>query len=223
MIYITADRFFGVLLNIRYPIYWNIKKTKLLLLGNATVTVGVIIALSIKYTIQPFFFCRFFTLYVQAALNFAVLFLFIITYTFIFHRYSRSGRVDHSSREPQGGLRKKLRTSKLYLYFLLMVSFILLCVVPNIYFLVCRGKRLDEQPSEPQRHDADSVSGVVSHWFVHLYISESVGAKGVAECCATLLLLKMNSAGIFDILWKDFNWTVLLKKRQLQTKINNFY
>ena len=142
MIYITADRFFGVLLNIRYPIYWNIKKTKLLLLGNATVTVGVIIALSIKYTIQPFFFCRFFTLYVQAALNFAVLFLFIITYTFIFHRYSRSGRVYHSSRETQIRLRKKLRTSKFYLYFLLMVSFILLCVVPNMYFWFAVGRGL---------------------------------------------------------------------------------
>ena len=90
MIYITADRFFAVLLNMKYPIYWNVKKTKFLLLANAAVAVGVIAGLSIQYSIQPFRFGRIFTMYVHSTLNCVVLLLFVATYSFVFYKYSNS-------------------------------------------------------------------------------------------------------------------------------------
>lgn len=87
---ITADRFFAVLLNMKYPIYWDVEKTKFLLLGNAAVAVGVIAGLSIQYSIEPFLFGRIFTMYVRSTLNFVVLFLFVATYSFIFYQSSNS-------------------------------------------------------------------------------------------------------------------------------------
>ena len=137
MIYITADRFFTVLLNMKYPIYWDVKKTKFLLFGNAAAAVGVIAGLSIQYSIEPFLFGRIFTMYVHSTLNCVVLLLFVATYSFIFYQYSQSQHLrsaQPTDGQHEGGLCTKLMSSKFYLYFLLLLSFILLCVVPNIYF-----------------------------------------------------------------------------------------
>ena len=58
MIYITADRFFGVLLNIKYPVYWSTKRTKILIFCTSCLIVALIIALTVTYRYYPFNYTR---------------------------------------------------------------------------------------------------------------------------------------------------------------------
>ena len=138
MFYITADRFFGVMLNIKYPLYWSVKKTKVLLLSTALLISIGIVALTVTYKYRPFHYTRIFTLYVHSVLNVAFLLLSISTYAYIFYKYTTRhvASSDQSNDDMRSrGVCAKLCKSKFYITFLLLISFLLFMVIPNIYFL----------------------------------------------------------------------------------------
>ena len=169
MIYITADRFFGVLLNIKYPIYWDTKKTKILLYINSCTIVVFTVVLTVIYGFIPFNYTCLFTLYVHSVFNVIVLLLCFTTYSYIFYRYTRrqvhpinqSAAEEGRSCGPCG----KFGRSKFHLTFLLIASFLLLCVVPNMILWFVDGSN---------NFNSDMVEDVVQVFYVVSFLVDAM-------------------------------------------------
>ena len=142
MIFITVDRLLNVFLNARYRIYCNQRKAKCLLA--ITWLIGFITCLSVslihyftEYGWEAFFF-RYF--YPTVELSFII--LAIVTYLFIFKQYQKSLRIPS-----HGGSRKNqhdkqhesavqvFRMSRFYVSILLITSFIIFMLIPDLVYL----------------------------------------------------------------------------------------
>ena len=134
MMFITMDRLLGVLLNIKYPIYWSKRKTKYLLLTTWIIVVIACVVVSTIYKLTKFDYKVFFTTYIHSILNFNFILLVLFTYTYIFHQYTRSVSRIQVTRHQSACSR--LFHSKFYVSFLLIVSFLIFMVIPNIFYLI---------------------------------------------------------------------------------------
>lgn len=95
MIFITFDRLLELLLNIRYPVYWNEEKTKLLLLCTwlfgACISITVCCLSGIRtvaFDWEKYFFTFFFP-----SIEIIFVVLAIATYTFIFRKFKKTRQV----------------------------------------------------------------------------------------------------------------------------------
>ena len=90
MVGITVDRFLNILLHVRYPVYWNISKSKRL--TTFTWISGIIICscVSLTHKFCMFQWENFFFLYVYSIIDLVFIVLGMLTYALIFLKYRRS-------------------------------------------------------------------------------------------------------------------------------------
>lgn len=156
MVYICLDKLMDIVLNIKYNVYWNKQRAKKLLV--ATWFIGCLIWLSLsvstyythkhatdltgKCTKRDFYTEKFVGYFYP---TFDVLFFIVasISYGFIFHKFKQTrllpAQISFSkatnSRTSVSSF-KAFRQSRFYIPVLLVLTFILLVVVPDIINLV---------------------------------------------------------------------------------------
>ena len=140
MIYITIDRLLDILLNIRYPIYWNEKKTKYLLFGTWVAGVLLCLVVSLLHALTGYDYDDAFSTYFYPTFDFTFLIISIITYAFIFNKYKKT-RVPPSSiqgdipRSQQPSAFKIFQRSRFFTMFLLITTFIIFVIIPDLIYL----------------------------------------------------------------------------------------
>ena len=137
MIFITFDRLLEILLNIKYPLYWNVCKSKYLILSTWLTSAVVCIICLVSYTIDGFDYYPY-VWYVYLSADFIFVFTALITYIFIFRKY-RQTRV-HPSRNisNQRGIFHVFRKSRFYISVLLITSFLCFKVTADFLFFFAR-------------------------------------------------------------------------------------
>jgi hypothetical protein len=138
MFYITGDRLLHVILNVKYPVYWSVGKTKRLLICTWTFCLAMSTSLTLVHHVtynEHKTHLRFFYHYIRPAL-FIIYGLFaIVTYTSMFLQYARSQR---NTNAPQSSLFNIFINSRFFVSVLLIGSCMLLAVIPELILLILK-------------------------------------------------------------------------------------
>ena len=139
MIYISIDRLLDVKLNIRYPLFWNEKKTKYLLIVTWLVNISISIVIIIIHGYAKMNISLSITMPIFITFDFFFTLLAFITYGYLFEKYRRT-RVPpiHNTTQPKLSVFRVFRNSKFYVSALLIITFLSFTVVPDMimFYLV---------------------------------------------------------------------------------------
>lgn len=141
MIYLTVHKLLEIELSIRYPLYWDERKAKYLLISTwifAFISCATVSALHNIFDFQwqdPFF------KYFYVPIEFAFIILALTTYGFIFFKYRQSqlkmpgGMVTTQSYRRRRSTVEIFQQSRFSAVLLLIVTFLFFMVVPDIVYL----------------------------------------------------------------------------------------
>lgn len=157
MIYIVADRFMDIYLNIKYPTYWSLRKTRYLLRATWTLAFLFGICACVLYKLDGYDLTENFSKYFTPVIDITFVMISIATYTFIFSKFKQtrlspsnlntnwmeedeSMRQTASSASSSPGTSQTSKTdfcgvfrrSKFYISVLLISSFVIFIVVPDL-------------------------------------------------------------------------------------------
>ena len=139
MIYLTLDRLLLIVLNIRYPIYWN--ETKTIWLLRITWLFGILLAILIclltRYT--HYIWEDTFYTYCYPALEILFLVTATFTYVFIFRAFVRSRfnpTQSQGTNIPRPSMFQIFRKSRFRISLLLMFTFLMFMVLPDLLYLI---------------------------------------------------------------------------------------
>ena len=161
MVGITVDRLLNILLHLRYPMYFNISKSKRL--ATFTWIIGIIICscVSLTYKYCMFHWENFFFLYVYPIIDLVFIILGMLTYALIFQKYRRSyvlqKQVVQPSRlkifqrasykdapeEPKSIFEVFIK-SQFFIPVILILVFIIFVTIPDLVYLFCGMNAHDE-------------------------------------------------------------------------------
>lgn len=150
MVYITLDKLFEVKLNIKYPIYMNERRAKYLMIVTWIACLGFGSFVCIWFHTVKNKLEEPFVKYVYPTLDIGYLVLASVSYVIIFQKFKESRSAPLRHRLNKG---KKLNTfqvfrkSNFYVSGLLIASFILLMVIPDLVYLVIgilKAEKTDE-------------------------------------------------------------------------------
>ena len=138
MVYLTFDRLMDVALNIKYPIYWNEKKAKYLLMTTWLIGFLTCLSVSLCYRFLDFSWEDAFFKFFYPPIEFAFIILALATYGFIFLRYRKSrinfpGSIMVHTHQPS--TMQIFRKSRFYISLLLIVTFLVFMVAPDLTYL----------------------------------------------------------------------------------------
>ena len=167
MILITADRLAATILHMKYPLYWDKGKAMNAVIGTWTVAIVTCIAVSIAYKFTKFNFKKIFTNYVHSIFIFSFMLFVVYTYSYIFHKYKQSRRRPSVYTQNNGRLQSVCGifcNSKFYITILLVGTFILFMVVPNLIYLFCDLSR---------SYDTHTVKDIVKIFYQFSFLSDA--------------------------------------------------
>lgn len=165
MIYITLDKLLEITLNIRYPIYWNSKKAKCLIIATWIFCILLGVFVSIYSYMKGVFLEAVFVKYVYPVLDIGYLTLACVTYVFIFRKFKRSQAAPIKLRRASVFHQPQLTNCQVFLNsnfrvpVLLITTFLFLVVIPDLIYLfvgIVMKKRSD---------------GVVAYCFISILLS----------------------------------------------------
>ena len=143
MLYIILDRLLSIVLHMRYRVYCTSTSIKCVLI--TTWFVGGVMILTVSVARYKFNFDweTIFYIYFYPTLAFAIILVTFVTYSFIFSKYKKSYITHRTRRSIQSGQSKKttvssftlFRKSKFYIPALLVGTFIVFMVVPDLVML----------------------------------------------------------------------------------------
>ena len=138
MIMITVDRFLEIYLNIKYSIYWSVRKTNVVLIVALLMCCLLFIPLFIVHLRSATAFRKLVTYYIFPTLSLVFLIVFSFSYFYIIKQVLR-----HRKKTKQ--IQKQLRTNntnlhckqlnirfRLFVPTLVIITFILFMICPNI-------------------------------------------------------------------------------------------
>ena len=139
MVYITLDRLLNILLSLRYCIYCTGTKAKRLLQVTWIVALLICTSVSLTHHFNGYIWQTTFFMYVYPTFDFGFITLALITYVFIFFKYSKSQRIySQSSRQPNIKRESTFQTfckSNFFVAVLLILTFVIFMLIPNIVYL----------------------------------------------------------------------------------------
>lgn len=143
MIYITLDRLLAILLALKYPVYWDEYKAAILL--KVTWLFGVIVlVLCCVFFNDSLAWEAIVFKFVYPVLQFPFIILALFTYVFIFRKFKVSRkppviltRIDSSKTvvSRQNSTFEALKHSRFYISVLLIFTFIVFMIVPDLIYL----------------------------------------------------------------------------------------
>lgn len=150
MIFLTIDRLAKIILSLDYPQYWNEKKAMLLLLGTWLVGATLCLFVSLFCAFVGFHWKDFFFKYFYPTLEFLFLIIALLTYIMIFNKFNKTSKnlslsatriaspLKITRTQPPGeslSKFKRFRDSFFFLPSLLVSTFILFMIVPDLVYL----------------------------------------------------------------------------------------
>ena len=137
MIYLTFDKLFDIILNIKYPLYWNEKRTSNLLKVTWTITITTAITISIIYHYTGYDFLGILDMYVYPIFDFVFIIVAILTYGFIFHQYkeTRMPPTQNTSNIASPSAFQVFVKSRFYIPVLLISTFVVFMAIPEMIHL----------------------------------------------------------------------------------------
>ena len=139
MIYITLDRFFEILLNIKYPLYCSPRIVLYLILGSLLISIFISTVTSVTWFFYRWNTTVIFHLYVYPVLMTVFIVCFFVTYTYIFQILRKNRKLNKSLQRQlnQGIQRTRLQAnsnkfkSRQYIPTLIIITFFIFVCVPN--------------------------------------------------------------------------------------------
>jgi len=139
MFYLTVDRLLHILLHLRYPVFWNMRKSMTLVLVTWVLNLflGLILSLltyfKFRYVYIETQINRILTVYVTSALYGVYLIFAAISYSKIFMTYARSEKRNvHKSQTTKMSLYRIFKNSRFYFPVIIIISYLVLTVVPSL-------------------------------------------------------------------------------------------
>ena len=147
MFYLTFDRLAGITLNFRYPLFWDLKKTKYLILSTAIFNVVLFICMSMlhMYLGEDSFVSNgiyaVYHVYIPTCLDALFLLLAVCTYSIMFRKYVHSRRKCAVATDLNNGLTYKSATKLLFcsrfkISLFIISCFLIFSVVPGLTYSV---------------------------------------------------------------------------------------
>ena len=138
MIYLTLDRLWDVLLNIKYHLYWQELRVKCLLTLTWVVGVGLSITISLFHRYTEYNWEEAFFKYFYPTLEFLFVVVAVITYSIIFNRYRQTRCAPthpHRSPTPTPSVFQVFRNSRFYISLLIVSTFFVFMLIPDLIYL----------------------------------------------------------------------------------------
>lgn len=137
--YITIDRFLEIWWNITYPVHWNLKRAKYLLLGTWIGFSITFVSILITEESKDIDILYPNVIYVYACLDVILIILFVCTHGYLFHKYAHAQRTHAClplcfQNTVQQSYLKIFRNSTFFISTLLILNFIVLRVIPDLLF-----------------------------------------------------------------------------------------
>ena len=137
--YINLDRFFDILLNIRYPVYWSEQKSKYLISCTWFVGIFVAVIFSLLYKLKATDYYHVLFTYFFPTLNSVFLIIAVFAYSYIFHKYKQTRPLPTHKIRRRGVTDKPslnqvaiYRNSRFHIPVLIVISFVVLKVLPDL-------------------------------------------------------------------------------------------
>lgn len=143
MTYVTLDRLLMVKLAFRYKTYWTLKKSRYLVYTTWVVCMMVPFGIAIGELFYKFHYQDVIYEYLFPTLDFIYISFATTTYTYIFIRFIKSSQMSHKvsgttiqSRRRRRSSALLFKDSKFYTTILLVLTFLVFIVVPNLIYLM---------------------------------------------------------------------------------------
>ena len=136
MIFMTLDRFFELYLNVKYPVYWSVGSTKILMaaIWCISTVIGIIFIILHHYNLVQFMVVTALYMFPPMSLLFlliaGVTYGYIITKLIIANRHRSSVSSEHTNNSSKN--KRRIRFSTLLLPSLLIGTFFIFMVVPDM-------------------------------------------------------------------------------------------
>ena len=161
MIYITVDRFCEIYFNIKYPVYWNSKKTLILIASSVIICLilFIIVIIHIKRTPAMQFEYAYANMgillvrYVYPLAQICFLIIASIAYFYIFkkikaHKDQRKKITGHLDGKCNVDDRKTKNSFKIFVPSLIILTFFLFMIIPDILQLCVSFKLIPSKNTE---------------------------------------------------------------------------
>ena len=147
MIYLTLDRLFDILLNIRYSLYWNELYTKNLLKVTWAMSISTAITVSVVYHYTGVDFHVILDLCVYPTFDIVFIIIAVLTYGFIFHKYKQTRNPPTENTTTTSNYRRPnilrvFQKSRFYIPVLSITTFIVFVAIPemiHLWLVVIKG------------------------------------------------------------------------------------
>jgi hypothetical protein len=184
MIYITLDRLLELLLNIKYPVYWNEEKAGKLLVGTWVTGFVITLVISLLHGLLGLNWEDYFFKYFFPCVEMLFVGLAFTTYTMIFKKFKRTRQSpasfkpcgDDGTRKPpkkQSNFRVFLK-SKFFIPVLLISTFLVFVVGADLAFLfaiVVKG--YDSQALRSVISISYAISNLLDAW-IYIFLQADV-------------------------------------------------
>ena len=142
--YVSIDRFLEVWLSIKYPIYWNQKKAKYLLVITWILPISLFTCLFISEEVMQDDLLYPYTIYLYVTLDVIVVMIFVVTNGYIYQQYyarkikgpDRSKARLSTTRTRKISVFHVLSKSTFFMSSLLILNYISLRVIPDFVYLI---------------------------------------------------------------------------------------
>lgn len=134
MFYILIDKVLEVFLNIKYPITWTLSRAKYLVLGTGLSGIVMAIGFVLAYYFNEKLEYQKPLKYFYLSFNFLFIAVAAASYSYIFFKFRQSHMrpTYEMNSTPKESLWKTFRNSRFYLSTLLILSFVVLVLIPDL-------------------------------------------------------------------------------------------
>ena len=163
MIYLTLDKLFHIALNMKYPLYWNGDRTKMLLITTWVITISSAITVSVVHHFTGFEVLEVLDWYVYPTFNVIFLICAVIAYGFIFHKYkeSRMPPVPYITGQRRESTYQIFRKSRFFIPVLLITTFIFFLAIPDFIQTVHVAMGYSHNHNFRNKHNASYIMGAL--------------------------------------------------------------
>ena len=159
MIYMTADRFFAVYLNMKYKLYWSECKARRLLISTWVIFFILAIVISLLYKYKSIDYNKLFYIYTWPITEAVFLVVAFGTYGYVIQRVHKRNKstnvyrtssqhfnINNNIKAPSQERRSILMQPSFYLPTVLILTFILLQVIPDltVLFVIFSGETVSD-------------------------------------------------------------------------------
>lgn len=210
MFYIVADQFCAIWLNIRYKIYWSIRKTLILLVATWIVMVAIVTTFCLLHHFYDFSYFPY-HLYIYLIFDFVAITTGVPIYMFMYKKHEKVSGLKHVSivrSKPKSRVAGQhtettdqddnsfqvLRQSNLCLTCALGATFLLFFVIPDAIYTTHTVMHSEEEHSHVLKNVCNGFFALsdFSHALIYIFSQKKI-QKLICLCCHCCCRLKLRN------------------------------